>query len=355
MPDPRRRLLAAGASIALVLTPTIAGTALAVPPVPAAVDDTYTTDEDTQEVVTAPGVLTNDDAAGPGNILCVASVDKTTLHGSLDWNADGSFTYTPSANYNGAGTANYFTYTMYEVAENSSTCDAPKGSTAAVQITVDPVNDAPTAAADSFFALKNTTLNIGAPGVLSNDGDIDGDSLAAIKVNNPTHGVVVLAADGSFSYTPASNYTGLDTFSYKASDGTATSPTRLVTITVTSIPPIATPTPIPTLAPTPTPIPTLAPVLTPPPPEVTLEPGATATPFVPPTPQLTSRPASSGGATAAPSLAPGKTADPGATSGGGFGSPLTILLGVVLLALIVGVAVAMYGPGWLEARRRREG
>jgi len=345
-----RNVVAPLAALLLALAPATAGIALAVPP-PSASDDTYATDEDTQLDVSAPGVFENDGTPGDGNVLCVGSVDKSNLHGSLDWNADGSFSYSPPANYHGAGSGNSFTYTMYEVAADAA-CEGNNGSTGTVEITVTSVNDAPSAKADSFQALKNETLVINAPGVLANDGDIDGDSLTAAKVNNPIHGVVVLAADGSFSYTPTTNFTGIDTFSYKASDGQDTSPTRVVTITVSSVPPIATPTPIPTLAPTPTAEPTLTPVLTPPPVEVTLEPGASPTEFVPPTPQLSAAPTAGAGASV-PSLAPGQTPQPGNASDSGFGSPLTVLLGITLIALIVGVAAAMYGPRWLESRRNR--
>ncbi|HET7180669.1 MAG TPA: Ig-like domain-containing protein [Candidatus Limnocylindrales bacterium] len=360
-PRTRRRSTAAATAAALLLAfvPALAGTALAAPP-PSASDDAYSTDEDTELDVSVPGVFANDGTAGDGNRFCIASYDDAQIHGSLAVLTDGSFTYTPSANYHGDGADNSFTYTMYEIADDHP-CDGPNGSTATVEITVNAVNDAPTAKADKFQALKNETLVISAPGVLSNDGDIDGDSLTAVKVNNPTHGVVVLAADGSFSYTPATNFTGTDTFSYQASDGEDMSPTRVVTITVTSVPPINTPTPppptpAPTPVPTPTPEPTLTPVVTEPPVEETLEPGASATAFVPPTPQLSGAPTQGAGASpGAPSLAPGQTAQPGeASSSGGFGTPLTILLGITLLALIAGVAAAMYGPRWLESRRNRQ-
>ena len=344
----RPRLLSLAAAFVLALGP-LAATAFAAPP-PTAVDDTYQTDEDTHLVVVkVDGVLANDGTPADGNEFCVESVDDTNLHGTVSVSRDGSFTYTPAANYHGAGSGNSFTYTMDEVAIDA-TCSGNQSSTATVEITVNSVNDAPTAKADSFFALKNETLNIAAPGVLSNDSDVDGDSLTAVKVNNPTHGVVVLAADGSFSYTPNSNFTGTDTFSYKASDGQATSPTRLVTIIVSAIPPLPTPTPAPTPTPVPTPAPTLTPIITPVP-EITLEPGASPTPFVPPTPQLSGLP--SAAASAGATLAPGQTAQPSDTSGGGLSSPIVLLLGVTLLALIFGIAAAMYGPGWLEARRNR--
>lgn len=319
-----------------------------------ATDDSYATNEDTDLHLDAPGVLGNDTAAGSGTVLCVASVDKTNLTGTLDWQPDGSFTYSPPANFNSLAKNNSFTYTIYEIASGDP-CRGTSGATAKVEIGVSAVNDPPTARADSFQALKNETLVINAPGVLSNDSDIDGDSLTAVKVNNPTHGVVVLAADGSFSYTPTTNFTGTDTFSYKASDGQATSATRVVTITVSTVPPVNTPTPVPPTpqpTPSPTPEPTLTPIVTPSP-DITLEPGASPTAFVPPTPQLSAQPTLIVGT--GPSLRPGDTAQPENASGGGLGSPLTLLLGITLLALIAGVAAAMYGPRWLESRRNRPG
>lgn len=343
---------AALAALVLTLVPLGVGPATAAPP--GAVADEYTTNEDMPKVVEAPGVLANDEAPTGENVLCVGGVDTSNLDGSLEWDADGSFIYTPPANYHGAGSENSFTYTMFEVADVNAACEGNPGSTATVQITVTSVNDPPSASADSFQALRNTTLIIGAPGVLSNDSDIDGDSLSAAKAVDPLHGDVVVAADGSFSYTPATGFTGKDTFYYTASDGVATSPQRAVTITVSSIPPINTPTPpppTPSPTPTPSPEPTLTPVLTPPPVEVTLEPGATPTAFVPPTPQLTGPPAAS---SPTPSLAPGASPQPGDASGGAFGSPVTILLGLTLIVLIVGIAAAMWAPGWL-ARRRGEG
>jgi hypothetical protein len=342
-----RRLAVPFLALGLAIAPATASLALAVPP-PSAVDDSYSTNEDTPlDVAADTGVLSNDGTPGNGNELCVASVDTSNLHGSLDWNRDGSFTYTPPANYNNTGgSGNSFSYKMYEVTIGDP-CAGNPGSTATVEITVDAVNDPPTAVADSFQALKNTTLNIAAPGVLWNDSDIDGDPLTAVKVNNPTHGVVVLADDGSFSYTPATGFTGSDSFSYKAYDGQAYSAVKVVTITVSAIPPIATPTPPPpTPSPTiPAPTATLTPILTPAP-EVT--PDVSATPFVPPTPQISGLPV----ATSAPTLAPGVTPPPasGPASDGGD-STLMVVLVVALLALLVGFGAAVFVPRWLEAQR----
>ena len=80
-----------------------------------------------------------------------------------------------------------------------------------------------------------------AKGVLANDTDPDGNNLTAALVANAAHGTVNLSANGSFTYTPAAGYTGADTFTYRASDGSLNSNTATVAITVTVVnnPPVA--------------------------------------------------------------------------------------------------------------------
>ena len=83
------------------------------------------------------------------------------------------------------------------------------------------MNDAPVAVNDSYTTDEDTPLTWPAPGVLGNDTDVDGDPLTAVLVTGPTHGTLTLNADGSFTYTPAANYNGTDSFTYRANDGTA--------------------------------------------------------------------------------------------------------------------------------------
>ncbi len=108
--------------------------------------------------------------------------------------------------------------------------------------TVTAVNDPPVANSDSYNTNENTPLTVPSPGVLGNDIDVDGDSLTAVKVSDPTHGFVVLNSNGGFTYTPDEDYHGDDTFTYKAYDGTVYSNIATVTITVNPVnqPPVAT-------------------------------------------------------------------------------------------------------------------
>ena len=68
--------------------------------------------------------------------------------------------------------------------------------------------------------------------MLANDTDADGDTLTAVLVTGPSHGSLTLNANGSFTYTPAADFTGSDSFTYKANDGTADSNVATVNITV---------------------------------------------------------------------------------------------------------------------------
>jgi len=93
--------------------------------------------------------------------------------------------------------------------------------------------------------------------VLGNDEDVDGNPLQVVRVSDPTHGSLSLSANGSFIYTPQANFTGTDSFTYKAYDGATDSNEAIVTITVVDSPtPTITATLPPTATDTPTDIPT---------------------------------------------------------------------------------------------------
>src|SRR5204862_543282 len=184
-------------------------------------DDSYTTAEDTTLTIAPPGVLANDSDVD-GDALSAVLVSPPS-HGNLTLNTNGSFSYVPAANYNGPDS---FTYKANDGQADSGA--------ATVSITITSVNDAPVAVNDSYTTAEDTTLNVAAPGVVANDSDVDGDSLSAILVSPPTHGSMTLNSSGSFSYVPAANYNGPDSFTYKANDGQADSGIATVSITITS-------------------------------------------------------------------------------------------------------------------------
>ncbi len=98
-------------------------------------------------------------------------------------------------------------------------------------------NTAPVAVADSYTAVADAPLTVAAPGVLSNDTDAESNPLTAAVVTNPANGTLALNPNGSFTYTPNSGFTGGDSFTYRANDGTDNSNTATVSINVQSVTP----------------------------------------------------------------------------------------------------------------------
>ena len=192
---------------------------------PVASNDAFSVDEDGTLTINASGGILANDSDADGDTLSVTLVSDVN-HGSLTLNADGSFTYTPDDDYHGADT---FTYLASDGLDNSAA--------ATVTITVDPVNDVPVAQDDSYDAVKDTTLTVNAAdGVLDNDSDVDGDSLAVSVVSDVSHGTLTLNSDGSFTYQPDSGFSGTDTFTYEVNDGTVDSSAATVTIAVSAAP-----------------------------------------------------------------------------------------------------------------------
>ncbi|MCB8945746.1 MAG: tandem-95 repeat protein, partial [Ardenticatenaceae bacterium] len=198
---------------------TVALTITCVNDAPIAANDSYTTTEDTLLTVVAPGVLGNDsDAEGDG---LTAVLSTPTSSGTLNLSSDGSFTYNPAANFCGPDS---FTYLANDSQANSTP--------ATVTIETECVNDAPTAANDTYVTPEDVPINAPAPGVLGNDGDVDGDGLTAVLDTSVVSGTLTLNSNGSFHYVPNSGICGLDGFTYHAFDGQLNSNTVTVTLNV---------------------------------------------------------------------------------------------------------------------------
>lgn len=204
-------------------TETVTLSVAAINDAPSAVNNTYNGVEDTLlSIATASGVLANDTDVD-GDPLTATLMTPPT-HGTLTLNADGSLSYQPAANYRGTDSFTYRT--------NDGLLDS---NLATVTINLASVNDAPVAFAESFTATEDTPLSIVAPGLLSNDSDVDGDVLRAVRVTNPAHGTLSLNANGSFVYTPALNYNGPDSFTYQANDGFLSSAVTTVSLDVVAV------------------------------------------------------------------------------------------------------------------------
>jgi VCBS repeat-containing protein len=140
-------------------------------------------------------------------------------HGTVSRNGGGQVVYTPTANYSGPDS---FTYTV---------SDGQGGvTTGTVSVTVNAVNDAPTAAGAAILVDEDGTSSGALPAT-----DVDGDGLSFSLAAGPANGSVAVSANGSYSYTPNTSYTGPDSFTYTVSDGNGGSVTGTVTVTVANI------------------------------------------------------------------------------------------------------------------------
>ena len=202
---------------------------------PVAYADAFSGDEDTQ--ITGNVLADNGNGADfdfEGDSLSVVAAIITTANGgTVNLLADGSFTYDPPANFNGPDS---FTYTV---------TDGSLSSIGTVTLTVNPVNDAPVAVDDAFSGDEDTQIvgNVLADNGNGADSDVDdGDSLSVVAevITTANGGTVTLLADGSFTYDPAENFSGTDSFDYTLTDGTLTD-TGTVTLSVNAVndPPVA--------------------------------------------------------------------------------------------------------------------
>ena len=171
-------------------------------------------------------VLTND-TDPETDPLSLASYDDSALgNGALTDNGGGSFTYVPASHFAGTDT---FSYTVDD--GNGGT------GTAVVTITVTAVPDPPAAADDAYVVAQSTVLVQAAPGVLANDNDSGGGVLVVdtTPVAGAANGLLSLAADGSFTYTPTLGFVGSDSFTYRATSmDTGLAATAVVTVTVSA-------------------------------------------------------------------------------------------------------------------------
>src|SRR5207249_631404 len=189
---------------------TVSLTVVHVNHAPVADAQAATTAEDTAKAI----VLTATDADGDA---LTYSIVAGPLHGALSGVAP-NVTYTPATNYNGADS---FTFKANDGMVDSSA--------ATVSLTVTAVNDAPLANAQSVTLAEDA-----AKAIVLTASDVDGDALTFSIVAGPAHGALSGVAP-NMTYTPAANYNGPDSFTFKANDGTVDSAIATVAVTVTPV------------------------------------------------------------------------------------------------------------------------
>ncbi|MGH8402885.1 MAG: Ig-like domain-containing protein, partial [Gammaproteobacteria bacterium] len=138
--------------------------------------------------------------------------------------SSGAFTYTPTSGFTGSDS---FTFNANDGTSNSNTASV------ALSVNAVPVQyAAPVASGESLTTYAGQTLSGQLSAVASN-----GHALTYTAVAQPAHGTLTLtASSGAFTYTPTSGFTGSDSFTFNANDGTSNSNTASVALSVKAVP-----------------------------------------------------------------------------------------------------------------------
>ncbi|HIF5566650.1 TPA: tandem-95 repeat protein, partial [Vibrio parahaemolyticus] len=171
--------------------------------------------EDTPTII---NVLGNDTFESTDKVVSL-DADNGPKNGTVIVNNDGTVTYTPDDNYVGKDT---FTYVVTSGGVSESTT---------VEVNVTPVNDAPVAKDDIATTQEDTAVTID---VLTNDTDVDGDTLSIQSASVPEAQGKVEIVDGKLVFTPAENFNGHAEIIYTVTDGELTDEAK-VTVTVNPV------------------------------------------------------------------------------------------------------------------------
>ncbi|MDG2997320.1 tandem-95 repeat protein, partial [Vibrio parahaemolyticus] len=171
--------------------------------------------EDTPTII---NVLGNDTFESTDKVVSL-DADNGPKNGTVIVNNDGTVTYTPDDNYVGKDT---FTYVVTSGGVSESTT---------VEVNVTPVNDAPVAKDDIATTQEDTAVTID---VLTNDTDVDGDTLSIQSASVPSDQGTVEIVDGKLVFTPAENFNGHAEITYTVTDGQLTDEAK-VTVTVNPV------------------------------------------------------------------------------------------------------------------------
>ena len=196
-------------------TVTVVLTISGVNDAPIAEPDTYSLNEGA--TLHAGSVLSND--TDPDGDQLTIEIDSDPSNGSLTMQTDGTFVYVHDGN---ESTTDSFTYHVFDGSLTSNIVE--------VTLNIIAMNDAPEAIADNYELNEGETLI--STSVLQNDSDADGDQLTAVKVSEPSHGVLTFNSDGTFIYEHNGSESNADSFTYHAFDGELESNVVTVTITI---------------------------------------------------------------------------------------------------------------------------
>ncbi|MFI8609984.1 cadherin-like domain-containing protein, partial [Pseudomonas sp. NPDC077649] len=185
---------------------------------PTAADGSASTDEDTP-------ILTGSLPAASdieGDTVTYTLGSTSPSNGTVVVYADGTFDYTPNANFNGEDS---FSFVVDDGNGGSNEYN--------YSLTINAVNDAPTAADGSASTDEDTPILTGS---LPAASDIEGDTVTyTLGSTSPSNGTVVVYADGTFDYTPNANFNGEDNFSFVVDDGNGGSNEYNYSLTINAV------------------------------------------------------------------------------------------------------------------------
>ncbi|WP_442852138.1 tandem-95 repeat protein [Vibrio sp. MED222] len=200
---------------------------IAVNDAPVAGNVAYSVDEDGSITLSQEQLLAN--ASDVDGDALTASNLSAGDNATVTANDDGSFTITPDADFNGDIDLSF------DVSDGIETVQA------GVDLTVNPVNDLPTAADQSFTVEEDGTLTFTDADLLAGAADIDGDDLSITDVSyTGAEGVFTDNGDGTYSFAPNENFNGDVNLGFTVSDGTETVDANIgVTVTDVNDAPVA--------------------------------------------------------------------------------------------------------------------
>ena len=170
----------------------------------------------TTENTTVNSIISASDPDGDALTYSITS-NGSLGNASITGTNTGAFTYTPHTGVSGNDT-----FTI-------SASDGSLSATATVSVTISAVNDAPVAVNDNASTTSNTAVTIN---VLANDSDQEGDTMTITAVSTPANGTAAISGS-TVLYTPTSNFSGEDSFTYTVSDSHGEASQGTVTVTVT--------------------------------------------------------------------------------------------------------------------------
>ncbi|MBE9046835.1 tandem-95 repeat protein [Pleurocapsales cyanobacterium LEGE 10410] len=170
--------------------------------------DAVVTDEDTLINIVADDLLANDINDDFEKSLSISEA-ANPVNGIVVLSPNGNVQFTPDTNFNGIAS---FDYTVTDGIDIETT---------SVEVTVNPVNDAPIANDDIIGTAidEDTSATILTSELLNNDSDVEGDHLTIVGVDNPTNGNAIINDSGNIEFAPDANFNGKASFQYIVTDG----------------------------------------------------------------------------------------------------------------------------------------